>query len=155
MRTERLSPYKGVYGGVIIKKAWCDQCQMFAFVHSGILQCCDRATAEEPVKWKRESLAVGVRKAPSAIYQKEQLDRQGNRCFYCDFSFNSLVQWKHKLIPLVIHWDHLVPFSYLQSNPDLNFVASCHICNGLKGGLCFQTVEEAHIYIATKRQAIK
>lgn len=155
MRTEQAKSYKGVYGSVIIKKAWCDECQMFAFVRGDILQCCDSVTADKPEKWKRESLAIGIRNTPSAAYQREQLERQDHRCFYCNAQFSSLVKWRRKLIALVIHWDHLVPFVYLQSNPDNNFVAACHICNGLKGGKCFQTVEEAHAYVATKRQVIE
>lgn len=144
--------YRGVYGTIILTKSWCSECESYAIVKKGILQCCDSRVLDAPERWKRESLATGTRALPSAQYQREQLDRQDNRCFYCLISFGSIVEHKKRDIRIIIHWDHLVPFAYLQSNPDQNFVAACQICNGVKGAKCFQTTEEARTYVITARE---
>ena len=48
---------------------------------------------------------------------------------------------------LRVVWDHLEPYCYKANNDDSNFVAACHICNGIKTDLCFRYVEDARKYI--------
>lgn len=57
-----------------------------------------------------------------------------------------------KKLLLKINWDHMVPHSYSQDNSTKNIVAACHVCNGVKSDLMFQTVEEAQTYVETKWQ---
>ena len=144
--------YIGVYGGVNLTKAWCAQCECFSFIKkNGRVTCCNESVECAPQKWKRESLASGIRQKPTTDYKREQLARQADRCFYCTMQFGSHVVYRKRLRTLLIHWDHLVPFAYLQTNPAENFVAACQICNYVKSAKLFQTVEEARRYVAVKR----
>lgn len=151
MGTNRPRGYLGIYDTIILQKGWCENCQCYSFVRKGILQCCDARTDSTPTAWKRESLATGIRRQPSTGYKRDQLLAQDHRCFYCNILFGGHRSWKGKIVKVRIEWDHLVPFAYLQSNPDSNFVAACHICNRLKSSKVFQTVEEARAYVETKR----
>lgn len=143
--------YMGVYGCVTIEKSYCLECNGFFIVKNGILQCCDKRVFARPEKWKRESLATGERARPSMVYQKEQLHLQGHRCLYCEKVFGFKVQHKRKVVTLRVHWDHFIPYAYLQASPDRNFVAACQICNSLKSAKYFQTLEEVRLYVATAR----
>lgn len=154
MSHEDTRAYLGVYGGIILPKAWCRDCRGYAFVRQGVLACCDSRIGEKPTRWKRESLASGLRQQPPPHYQSAQLNRQDARCFYCLRTFGTHVQWHKRICVLRIHWDHLIPFAYLQTNPEENFVAACQICNQLKGAKMFHTTEEARRYVAIKRSFI-
>jgi len=143
--------YLGVYGSVALPKSWCESCHAFSFVKEGRGQCCGAIVTGKSERWKRESLASGIRKVPGKLYQQAQLDRQANRCFYCLRQFGDLMRWRKKLRTLIVHWDHLVPFVYLQTNPLENFVAACQICNGIKHSKVFQTVQEARQYVLVQR----
>ena len=66
--------------------------------------------------------------------KREILSRQGNCCFWCHRAFGSQVQEpnKNKAHTLTSEFDHLIPFSSAPTN-SLGFVASCQLCNKLKG----------------------
>lgn len=151
MALRNTAGYMGLYGGVSLEKSYCLKCKGFFLVKKGILQCCDERVYARPEKWKRESLATGDRSKPSVSYQKDQLRLQENRCFYCERVFGFKVAYRDKVVILRIHWDHFVPYAYLQSSPDRNFVAACQICNSIKSSKCFQTTEEARTYVSAIR----
>lgn len=140
-----------VFGLIKIPRLFCEDCQAFALVVRGRFACCDEMTDETTDKWKRESETVEQRKGPGREEQRAQLLAQGDRCFYCDRVFGSHVRYRKRLVTLRIHWDHLVPFSFSHDNQDANFVAACQICNLMKSNMCFQTVEDARIYLRARR----
>jgi hypothetical protein len=45
----------------------------------------------------------------------------------------------------------MIPYSYLQANPETNWVASCQICNGIKGDRMFDTPEDVCEYVNRRR----
>ena len=51
---------------------------------------------------------------------------------------------------LKVHWDHKIPYSYAQDNRDINFVASCSVCNLMKHDRMFETLDEAREYLQTR-----
>lgn len=70
-------------------------------------------------------------------------------CSYCDRAFGTLVAYKGRNVPLRLEFDHLVPFAsggsgYASKD---NLVASCHLCNRIKGSRCFQSFAEAKLYV--------
>lgn len=91
------------------------------------------------------------RRTPSARERTEILEAQKNRCYYCREEFGAIVSRKGKRVSLRLNWDHFVPFSYALEDRPNNFVAACHICNGIKGALVFQTKERAIEFIAERR----
>lgn len=155
MPRNRPAAYLGVYDTIILKKEFCNDCQSYSIVRKGILLCCDKRSVADAETWKRESLSLGIRRGPSATYRHEQLDRQGNRCFYCLIYFGCLVEWRGRSVKAKTHWDHFVPYSYIQSNPDENFLASCQICNQIKSSKVFSTVEEVRSYVAIQKDLRK
>jgi 5-methylcytosine-specific restriction endonuclease McrA len=139
--------YIGLYGNVQIPKAWCNDCGRTAFVIDGMLMCCDVPVDSTPERYKRECEPQQHRKLPPLRERQRQLEQQDYRCFYCERAFKSSVFKKGRIVKLRIHWDHMVPYALTQNNRKENFVAACHICNSIKGDLCFQTVDEARIHI--------
>lgn len=104
-----------------------------------------------------------------AWYQQMQLEDQDYRCFYCFRRFGSTVfrdrTKGHRLatrvfgesvgfepnrIRLQLNWDHLIPWDYSRNNQNRNFVAACHVCNGIKRDLIFDTEAEARLYVAQR-----
>jgi len=152
MHSNPNNPYIGIYGSVTIVKDYCVNCEMLAFVIDGELKCCGaRSEKGIPAKFKREILAEPRRRLPGLDERRQQLEWQEHRCFYCLLRIGSLIQRGNKQIKLRLHWDHQVPYAYSQDNRASNFVASCHVCNGIKYSFCFRTIEEARIYVQEKR----
>lgn len=149
----RKNKHLALYGRVAIRREYCNACQTSAFVIQGVLQCCDRPidTSEPPSRYKRVVEPEQLRKLPVLAKRQAQIELQNNRCFYCDHELGSYVIRGTKRIKLRTHWDHQLPYVLTQNNDISNFVAACHICNGIKYCHVFQTVEEAKIYIAAKR----
>ena len=141
-----------LYGNTRIERAFCQDCQGFAFVKDKELACCGSPAPERTQKTKRMVEAEDKRKTPPRGYQVAQLEYQGNKCFYCGLHLGGYTFRNGRAIKLRIHWDHLVPYSYSQNNKPVNFVASCHVCNMIKHAFMFQTAEEARSYVYLKRK---
>lgn len=77
----------------------------------------------------------GLRHQPRNNRQKELLQEQENRCFWCCQEFGTIVERKGKYKTLMPVWDHLIPIATGGSSKDNNFVAACQICNGIKGAM--------------------
>lgn len=80
---------------------------------------------------------------PRFSIQAKILNAQNYRCAYCTHPFGSVVLHKGRRIVTVLEWDHFVPYSYIQRNPDDNWLAACRVCNRLKSTDLFQSREEA------------
>lgn len=141
-----------LFGSVQIPRMFCPYCQALALVLRGEFACCGEKCPETPERWKRESECVDKRRTMPLRAREEQLSAQAHRCLYCERRFGSQVLYRKKLVKLVVHWDHIVPFTYNRDNRPENFAAACQICNGVKGSKCFQTVEEARIYVQSRLQ---
>lgn len=142
--------YVAFYGSVKIEKAWCRDCDGYAFVIDELLVCCGVRVSGLPTYTKRES-EPDVRRAnlPASV-KREKLKQQGYRCFYCDRAFGSIVHRRGKSVRLRVHYDHIVPHAYSYNNDSGNFVAACHVCNGLKQDFMFSTIEEAQLFLFSK-----
>jgi len=140
-----------LYGNAKIPRDYCSRCRTFSFVLDGVRQCCDSSVEIVPIfKTKRMSVSEGKRRKPKKAIRDRILMEQDNSCLYCDRSFGSSVMTAKGLRKIYTHWDHGVPFKYLQGNPDNNWVAACMICNAFKSSFVFRTVEEVKIYVSGK-----
>ena len=142
--------YVGLYGAQQLVKQYCSKCSAYSFVLDGKLKCCGKHTISQPTNYKRESDLSAGRRHLSKVEQNRLLNQQEFKCFYCNRDFNSLVFRKGNAIRLQTEFDHLVPHSYSYNNLSSNFVAACHICNGLKSSLVFDTLEQAQVYLQNK-----
>lgn len=149
-----LMSYFSCYGTTKIPKDVCPDCERSAFIIDGEFACCGlKAAKEEPRGYKRECETDQNRKqGPPAAMKKLILAAQDGRCFYCERILGFKYRHHGKRVKLKLHWDHLVPYSYLQANDTNNFVAACHICNAVKGSMMFQTIEEARVYVNVRLQ---
>lgn len=152
MKARRKKSYVGLYGNVSLQKAFCLNCQSFSFVLDDVLACCGIPPSLPPNCYKRESQPHVKRRLPPLRHRQAKHAEQEGRCFYCDRTLGSYVFRGGRTVKLRIHWDHQVPFAYSQNNAGHNFVASCHVCNGIKSDRLFQTVEEARVFIETERR---
>jgi len=146
-------PVMTLYGNVQIPKAYCKICKAWSFVVDKRLVCCDIPLKDnKPKIFLRVSEPDCKRKRISEHLKKKILKEQNNLCFYCESYIYGFTHRHGKRIKLRLHFDHQVPYAYSQNNNTENIVASCHVCNGIKSSFCFQTVEEAVIYIMGKRE---
>lgn len=142
-----------LYGNVGIPRVFCQECQQYALVINGIKQCCDRRDEAEIKGVERIIEPEGHRKhGPPKSQQSKILESQGHRCLYCDRRLGSTAWYKGKEIILRLHWDHVIPYEYGQSNELSNFVAACHVCNHWKSDFVFNSLEEIQIHVAERWQ---
>ena len=141
-----------LYGNIAIAKGFCKECGGTAFIRHNRFVCCGAPATEEPTKTVRECEPEQRRHLPPKRERDRLLAEQGHRCFYCDMPFNITRHRNGKPVGLKINWDHKLPWSATQNNSSANFVAACHVCNGIKSNLHFQTVDEARIALADKRR---
>ncbi len=92
-----------------------------------------------------------ARAYPSTTLKREILATQSGLCIYCDFQLGGWVARGQRPVRLGTTFDHFDPFEYIRANPRSNWVAACHICNGMKGKLMFTTIREARAYISERR----
>jgi 5-methylcytosine-specific restriction endonuclease McrA len=145
----------GLYGTVALPKGHCPNCDLTSFIIDNKYQCCDTYAAITSYdKRIRYSIQLRSRKKPSSVHQHEQLVRQEFLCFYCGLGLKEphYNQRKNKFVYIFIHWDHFIPYSFMKDNKDINFVASCSICNLIKSNKIFDSPEEARKYVIKKRK---
>jgi len=134
-------------------RALCPKCNNEALVQDEKFLCCGVQYVKEPITaYKREITIKVKRKLPPIEIREKVLLNQNFRCFYCIQAFGEYEQYRRIKILLRVTWDHLIPYSYIQSNPEHNFVACCQICNSLKWSMVFSTLEEAREYVQQKRE---
>lgn len=106
---------------------------------------------------KQMAAAAPRRKRPSKPKQRELLDKQENRCLYCDQEFYSArTQTQHGrevVVVLTVVWDHAEPYCFGHNNHAENFVAACQVCNSIKAGKVFENLDTAREYIRQRREA--
>ena len=145
--------HNAVFGSKVLQRDFCKSCQSYAFVLDGKLNCCGTAIEFTATVAKRMSIAVARRTRPGKVLQREILERQGGRCLYCCKEFGSLYFRHGKMGRLRIHWDHMVPYAYINANDGANFAAACNLCNLFKSSLVFQTLDEARIYVKARAES--
>lgn len=144
-----------LYGNVAIMRAYCPECHGIALVVQGDMACCGGPPGGIPDEFVRVSEPPLVRKLPPPSQRKHILAEQQGRCFWCDFPFGSWRRYKGKLRRLKIEWDHMLPWSHSRDNSVDNFVASCHLCNGIKSNLVFATVEEVRQHVESYYRRVR
>lgn len=147
------APTISLYGNVAIGRGYCTDCETTAFIQDGKLACCGKEYTKVPKKFHREAGAPQRRKLPPKAARERILEEQENCCFYCGVEFGELRWKKGRAVRIKLNWDHKLPYAYSQDNNTTNFVAACHVCNGIKSSRVFQTVEEAQIYLQDRRKA--
>jgi 5-methylcytosine-specific restriction endonuclease McrA len=145
-------PHLALYGSVGMQRAYCNACRGMALVIGGEFQCCDRQATSLPQTVKRISDSEMARRGPSADERRAILEEQEGRCLYCGLHLDSYTRRNGRPVRLRTEWDHVVPFSYSHCNRH-NFVASCHVCNGIKGARLYQTLEDALADLHLRRAA--
>lgn len=141
-----------LYGNVAIPRRFCDRCKQWALVVDGVRQCCGYSTQEDfqASKRVRMSNASRYRHKPTQKERDKILERQENRCLYCQQLFGSYFIRGEKLIRVECQYDHLDPFCYSQNNDVRNFVAACRTCNAWKGSKMFESIEQIRKFLLNK-----
>lgn len=135
-----------LYGTVGLKRALCPACGGSALVLASETACCGVALVTAPdgeLPTRRECVAVAPLSLSARLRRRLLLD-QDHRCFYCARRFGRVVQNRAGLhIPLRIEYDHRMPRCFQEDHAEQNMVAACHLCNRLKGGDIFASLDEA------------
>ena len=72
------------------------------------------------------------RRKPNSILKARILIEQEGRCCYCNVS----------LFNQIVHWDHIIPFSYTGTNSKGNWSATCSDCNRKKNNTIFRNEDD-------------
>lgn len=94
-----------------------------------------------------------TRRKPRAGDKARVTTAQRARCLYCDLPIGCKILRGSQKVQLRTNWDHFVPYAYLARNPDANWVLACNVCNSIKSGLYFETLQSARDAILPKRLA--
>lgn len=141
---------KKLYGSVALFRVYCETCQEWSL--TGAEDRCELghvATSGRTVR--REGRGMFRRKQPSISHQRERLALQDNKCHWCAREFGDTVLLRRgRAVLLKAVWDHFIPYSYTGSCDDLEFVAACQLCNGVKSNHIFDSEEECRQYLARK-----
>lgn len=141
-----------IFGNIRMLRVYCSKCCGPTLVREGVKLCCNELVSESKItSVKVECEPQNHRLKPSLRKQREILEKQDNRCLYCNKPFGTPYYRNGKMLFTKLNFDHLVPFAYSKINKD-NFVAACHICNGIKSSKVFDTVEETFHYIEYQRK---
>lgn len=141
-----------LYGNVPLERVWCESCQSYTFVKNNVKLCCGEDRTDTADRFERMVEPEFERRIPSKRERDAILEKQDGRCFYCESKIGSIKRRNDKPLTLRLHWDHQLPYAYGANNRAENFVAACHVCNGIKSSHIFQTVEEAKVWLETRRK---
>lgn len=137
----------------MIRREFCPSCHDETFVFDGKLDCCGRdADLSQDVIFIQVSEPERKRKLPPLSWRKMILEKQGNRCYYCEQEFGRMVYYKRRAHLLRYCWDHREAYAYSFNNRPENFVAACQLCNAWKSSKLFDSDEEIKLYVKEKWQ---
>ena len=148
---------KSLYGSIALHKSYCPKCKKYSFIQDNKLACCDYLISELPNYEfiKRESEGETFRSIIPLKVRKEVLQKQENKCIYCDINLINGYIWnvkRSRYQKVKIHFDHFISWNYSRNNEEQNIVASCDICNHIKYDKYFPDIISAREYILEKRQ---
>lgn len=147
------TPTVALYGNVSLPRGYCKSCEGTSIIKDGKFLCCGEPTNITPKTFERIIIPCQGRKTPTVAEKRFILEEQEHRCFYCGVEFDSIRYRNGLPVTIKINWDHQMPFVYSQNNKTSNFVAACHVCNGIKSSRLFQTVEDAQVHLADRRKS--
>ena len=131
-----------LFGRICIQEDICPICKESALIIDAQFSCCGHPAEDKQIEqYRRESDPQNRKRCLSKKQKTEQLKRQEYKCFYCNRTFGSIVFKYNQAIELKIHFDHKIPFVFSRDNGPSNFVAACHVCNGIKSDFVFDTKE--------------
>jgi len=141
---------KLIVGKVILFRMECPQCGEMNLSGEKIFCCPCGYKYELDKNSSTRILCKSRRKKPSRKIQLRLIVRQQNKCFWCGRIFGIWYSKGRLFSQLKIHFDHMIAYNYLQSNPDENWVASCNICNFIKSDKIFESIEDGKLYLQSK-----
>ena len=141
---------KLVVGKVTLFREKCPECHEYNLSGNKTFVCtrCDVTYGKQNIR-KTRIITKRRRVPPPKKIKQSVLKKQQNKCYWCGREFG---MWytrpsRNTMKQLSVAWDHRLPYNYLQRNPDDNWVASCHICNGMKSDMVFDDPEECRNYL--------
>jgi hypothetical protein len=141
---------KILFGSTAMLHGFCPRCDDngFATPEGNCLDC--KTPMNIARKVRREVKAQFKRRQPSPAYRQAQLERQAQRCYWCRREFGEYLVRRGSHCQLRVCWDHFIPFSFTGSCDDIEFVAACQVCNGIKTDHMFDTEDECRAYIVRR-----
>lgn len=141
-----------IYGGVKLLTAYCGRCQRRSFLEENggdevITACCGEEASPDPEGVEVIAPGRDRRRRPSAKRRLDLIEKQGDACYWCDRKIGTPILKHRELVWLRRVWDHFSPFAFSRDNQDGNFVLACHVCNGFKSSLMFETEEEVRSHV--------
>jgi 5-methylcytosine-specific restriction endonuclease McrA len=145
---------KAEFGRIAMLRAMCPVCQSMALVIKGHMACCGANPNQEADYIKKKEVEGEKKRSRLGAKDKRKLIvAQGGLCFYCGRPFGTPVYApkRRKVIVPDIHFDHFVCWDYSRDTSVGNMVASCSICNLIKGSKIFANAEDARAFVNHRR----
>lgn len=142
------------YGGMILLRADCPECEKRCLVNAES-QCegCGSFLQGISLEVERQSESPRWhRRKPTKKRQAALLEAQESRCYWCGRMFGELVERDDVVKALRVEWDHFIPFSFTGSCDDLEFIAACFVCNGLKNDRYFDDENACRAYVRRRNR---
>lgn len=136
------------FGGVALYKTICPYCEKTNLFEKLTVVC--RCSLEYTMKvGKTKSISSGVkRKTIGKELKRKLIKKQNNRCYWCDIEFGTYyIKNENKICRLDPVGDHIIPYSFSETNVDDNFVISCNRCNSYKHSKMFAADEDCRDYL--------
>jgi hypothetical protein len=136
-------------GRTVLFRWKCEKCNTEQF--EGLPQCHD---CGHPAKGTFTERVIGSTKRQGIKHKAKQrkLREQNNCCAWCGRPFGIFYEdtKRNRITELKVHWDHVLPYSYLACNLEENYVAACHVCNLFKSASVFRDEDDLRAYLADK-----
>lgn len=147
---EEVSAEKVLAGKIDLFRALCPKCGESNL--SGKLKFeCDCGCDYEGTTEKQRILAnIHKRRNIPPKVKKELLEKQKNRCYWCERKLGNYIFRKNRIVRLNVHIDHFLPVAYRQMDNAENLTATCHICNLFKSSKMFDSERACKNYILDK-----
>ena len=146
--------HRTYFGNTIMLRADCPVCRKRCLLDAeSKCEGCGSFIVGERLIVERESECFRPnRKRPTRLRQAEILRDQDHRCYWCGRMFGWRAHHAASGDSRILrpHWDHFIPFAFTGSCDDLEFVASCWLCNAYKGDHFFDDEHQCRAHVRKK-----
>lgn len=144
-----------IYGDIILYETICPGCGEQILSGDEEISCDLCGTKYKITHIEQTEIIVSStgRKSIPVNIRKKLLVEQDNHCFWCGRLFGITYERKHKIYTLKPCGDHKIPFSWIQRNPDNNWVLACNLCNAYKHNKMYDDEKQMKDYLLQKWDA--
>ena len=139
-------------GGVRLARIYCKKCDEYQLVKTNIKLCPDCRTRfdRDGDITLRKIGHISKRVNISREYKEFLIDKQNGLCYWCDRKLGFFYMRNGVVKKSSNHADHIIPYSYLQANPEDNWAIACNLCNLFKSNKYYDNQQDIRDYLKAR-----